>query len=91
MQGILPDEVRTRVDRADHDLVFDTALQATDGELMRSIIFSGGPIWNYVDAAAARQLYARLQLRRTHQDSLVMWSIATMSAWLTARAGSSSA
>lgn len=89
MAGILPDEIRWRIGKANLSPNFQLGLLNGDRQLLDDILVRNpGMLGEYVDIPALRKVYSRYIGQQGQQDSLMVYSAATLALWLSESTGS---
>jgi asparagine synthase (glutamine-hydrolysing) len=83
MAGILPDEVRWRIGKANLSPNFQLRLLGAHRALLEDIIIKDpSSIEEYVDVSALRKVYSRYVSQQTVKDALVIYAAVTLALWL---------
>ena len=86
MAGILPNEVRWRIGKANLSPNFQLRLLENHRKLLEEIIVKDPSlIEEYVDVAALRKVHSRYVSQQTAQDALVVYGAVTLALWLSTR------
>ncbi|MDD4650596.1 MAG: asparagine synthase-related protein [Methanothrix sp.] len=85
LEGILPEKVRMRGDKADLSSNFDQRIISVDGDLLNDIATANNhSVWNYASFDKFTDLCSQMR-SENFGDTMYLWAVANLALWLNRR------